>query len=70
MKNQPLQTDQKKVQPNAARTNDNVPSAAKPSRSQLRGLPWVWIALSGLATAAWLAGIGWIVLKLFQWFAD
>jgi hypothetical protein len=37
---------------------------------RLGGLPWAWIALSGLATLVWLAGIGWVAVKLLRWLTE
>ena len=50
-------------------SNDNAPS--KPAPQQwLSGLSWAWIILSGAATCAWLAGAGWMAVKLFRWLVD
>lgn len=66
MNNQPLQADQEKERRSGAPLNDNVAS----DRRSPRALPWAWIALSGFATLVWVIGIGWVAVKLFQWFAD
>ena len=54
---------------NGAVSNDNLPPQMG-AAWRLGGLPWAWIALSGLATLVWLAGIGWVAAKLFRWLAE
>jgi hypothetical protein len=66
MNNQKLQRKPKTRQSGAA-INDNSPSPIVSNRRLARGLPWAWIALSGLASVVWLIGIGWIAVKLFRW---
>jgi hypothetical protein len=51
-------------------SSDNSPSQMASSRRLHDGLPWAFIALSGLATLAWLLGIVWFAVKLFWWLAD
>jgi hypothetical protein len=58
-----------KVSRDGAVSNDNLPQIES-GRRLVRGLPWAWIALSGLATLVWLAGIGWVAVKLFRWLAE
>jgi hypothetical protein len=55
---------------NGSALNDNVPSQTASGTRLLRGLPWAWIALTGLATLVWLVGIGWAAVKLFRWLVD
>jgi hypothetical protein len=50
-------------------SNDNFPSESAADRQSRRGLPRAWIVVSGVATFIWLVAIGWIAVKLFQWFA-
>jgi hypothetical protein len=69
MKNQKLRTKPEARQ-SGSEFNDNSPFRTASNRRLLRGLPWVWIALSGLATLIWLIGIGWIAVKLISWLFD
>jgi hypothetical protein len=69
MKNQKLNT-KPEARPSGSEFNDNSPSPTASNRRLLRGLPWVWIALSVLATLIWLIGIGWIAVKLISWLFD
>ena len=50
--------------------NDNAPDESASGKRILSGLSWAWIVLSGAATCVWLAGVGWIAVKLFRWFVD
>jgi hypothetical protein len=56
--------------PNGSALNDNAPHQTASGTRSLRSLPWVWIALTGLATFVWLVGIGWAAVNLFRWFVD
>jgi hypothetical protein len=73
---EPKLMNRKKLQPketsgrNGSALNDNVPSQTASGTRLLRGLPWAWIALTGLATLVWLVGIGWAAVKLFRWLVD
>jgi hypothetical protein len=67
MNKQKPQAKRKEVRQSGTPTNDNLPVQMAPDRRFIGGLPKVWIALSGLATLAWLIGIGWITVKLFRW---
>jgi hypothetical protein len=29
--------------------------------------PWVWLALSGVATLGWMTGLGWAAVRLVGW---
>lgn len=62
-----LQPEQENARRGGTASNDNLPSQTASDRRLLRGLPWAWIALSGLATLVWLVGIGWIAVKLARW---
>jgi hypothetical protein len=59
------QPKQENAQQRGMESNDNLPD-----QTALKGLPWAWLALSGVATFAWLIGIGWVALKLFWWLED
>jgi hypothetical protein len=69
MNNQKQQLKREKAPCNGT-ANDNLPPQIGSGRRLVRGLPWAWIALSGLATLVWLAGIGWVAVKLFRWLAE
>jgi hypothetical protein len=70
MNSQKQQSKREKARRDDTASNDNLPSGMVSDRRFGGGLPWAWIALSGLATLVWLAGIGWVVVKLFRWLAD
>ena len=75
MSNQKLHPKQAKARHEAAFeaggavSNDNAPPMSA-SRRLLSGLSWAWIISSGAATCVWLAGAGWIAVKLFRWLVD
>jgi len=69
MNNQKLQS-KKTPRRSGGALNDNAPSRIASGRRSLRGLPRLWIVLSGLATLVWLAGIGWVAALLFRWLVD
>lgn len=50
--------------------NDNARSEPASAQRLLGGLSWAWIVLSGTATCVWLAGVGWMAVKLFRWLVD
>jgi hypothetical protein len=64
------QPKQEKAQQRGMESNDNLPDQTASGRPLFKGLPWAWLALSGVATFAWLIGIGWVALKLFWWLVD
>jgi hypothetical protein len=70
MNSQKQQLKREKAPRNGTASNDNLPPQIGSGRRLVRGLPWAWIALSGLATLVWLAGIGWVAVKLFRWLAE
>lgn len=70
MNSQKQQLKREKAPRNGTASNDNSLPQIGSGRRLARGLPWVWITLSGLATLVWLAGIGWVAVKLFRWFAE
>jgi hypothetical protein len=50
--------------------DDEQTSPIKPATSlrRLSGLwPWVWLALSGVATLGWMIGLGWAAARLVGW---
>jgi len=73
---EPKLVNNKKLQPketprrHGSELNDNAPHQTASGTRLLRSLPWVWIALTGLATLVWLVGIGWAAVKLFRWLVD
>jgi hypothetical protein len=66
MNSQKQHLKQKEACRNGTASNDNLP----PQIETGRGLPSAWIALSGLATLVWLAGIGWVAVKLLRCLAE
>lgn len=67
MNNHKLQPERETSHLRGTASNDNLPSKMDSDRRLLRGLPWAWIVLSGLASLVWLVGIGWVAVKLARW---
>jgi hypothetical protein len=45
-------------------------STAKPATGMRRYralLPWVWLALMGVATLGWMIGLGWAAVAVVKW---
>ena len=79
MNNQELRSKRDGAQRNETPSNDNSGSMGieqhKPVQPvagvrRLRGLPWAWLVLSGVATLGWLIVIGWAAVKVFRWLTD
>jgi len=70
MNSQKQQLKREKASRNGTASNDNLPPQIGSGGRLVGGLPRAWIALSGLATLVWLAGIGWVAVKLFRWLAE
>lgn len=69
MKSKKLQPKETPGRDGGALNDNAAPQTASGTRS-IRGLPWIWIALTALATLVWLVGIGWAAVKLFRWLVD
>jgi hypothetical protein len=37
---------------------------------RLRKWPWVWLALTGVATVGWLIAMGWAAVAIVRWLLD
>lgn len=69
MNSQKKHLRQEEARRSGAASNDNLLPQIE-TGLRLGGLPWAWIALSGLATLVWLAGIGWVAVKLLRWLTE
>jgi hypothetical protein len=43
------------------------PAARDKPRTRAPIWPWIWLALTGVATVGWLCGLAWAAVALAQW---
>jgi len=66
MNSQKQHLKQKEACRNGTASNDNLPPQIETGKGVAVGVD----RLSGLATLVWLAGIGWVAVKLLRWLAE
>jgi hypothetical protein len=61
-----------RVVSNSVNTKSVLPKPTPSTNARRRApfWPWMWLALTGVATVGWLVAIAWAATALSQWFLD